>query len=125
MPVMTPALAAQYPTVESLRHAPIIFDDSINFLSAKVGWSAWFEAMGAPASPTLGPRFSQADHAIDAALAGVGIVLGRRALVVKDLDEGRLVAPFPTAFTQSGRGSVRNRSDTRRRAAASGSCPVA
>jgi LysR family glycine cleavage system transcriptional activator len=103
MPVMTPALAAQYPTVESLRHAPIIFDDSINFLSAKVGWSAWFEAVGAPASPTLGPRFSQADHAIDAALAGVGIVLGRRALVVKDLDEGRLVAPFPTALSTGAR----------------------
>lgn len=98
MPVMTPALAVRYPTVQSLHSAPFIFDDSIDFLDAPLGWSAWFEAMGAPFSPTLGPRFSQADHAIDAALAGVGIVLGRRALVVKDLAEGRLVAPFPTAL---------------------------
>ncbi|UWR27056.1 transcriptional regulator GcvA [Sulfitobacter sp. S223] len=103
MPVMTPALAAKYPTVESLHHAPIIFDDSINFLDSAVGWAAWFTAMGAPFSPTLGPRFSQADHAIDAALAGVGVVLGRRALVVKDLDEGRLVAPFPTALSTGAR----------------------
>ena len=98
MPVMTSALAAKFPTVQSLHNAPIIFDDSINFLTPSVGWSTWFTAMGAPFSPTLGPRFSQADHAIDAALAGVGVVLGRRALVVKDIAEGRLVAPFPSAL---------------------------
>lgn len=103
MPVMTPALAAQYPTVESLKNAQIIFDDSINFLDPKVGWAAWFAAVGVPYTPTLGPRFSQADHALDAALAGVGVVLGRRALVVKDLDEGRLVAPFPTALATGAR----------------------
>ncbi|WP_299024934.1 transcriptional regulator GcvA [uncultured Sulfitobacter sp.] len=103
MPVMTPAMAAQYPTIESLQDAPIIFDDSINFLTPPIGWSQWFEAMGVPFSPTLGPRFSQADHAIDAAMAGVGVVLGRRALVIKDLAEGRLVAPFPTALKTSAR----------------------
>jgi len=103
MPVMTPALAAQYPTVESLHSAPVIFDDSIDFLEPRVGWTEWFGAMNVPFTPTLGPRFSQADHAIDAALAGVGIVLGRRALVVKDLAEGRLVAPFPTALRTGAR----------------------
>jgi len=103
MPVMTPALAAQYPTVESLRNAPIIFDDSINFLETAVGWKDWFAALGAPFTPTSGPQFSQSDHALDAALAGVGIVMGRRALVVKDLAEGRLVAPFPTALATGAR----------------------
>lgn len=98
MPVMTPALAAQYPTVESLQNAPLLFDESINFLKPPVGWSDWFGAMGAPYTPTHGPRFSQSDHAIDAALAGAGVVMGRRALVVKDLADGRLVAPFPTAL---------------------------
>lgn len=103
MPVMTPALAEKFPTVESLKNAPIIFDESINFLVPSMGWSAWFTAMGCPYSPTLGPRFSQADHALDVALAGGGIALGRRALVVKDLDEGRLVAPFPTALATGAR----------------------
>ena len=103
MPVMTPALAAQYPTVESLRHAPIIFDDSVNFLNAPIEWQDWFAAIGTPFTPTLGPRFSQADHALDAALAGVGIAMGRRALVVKDIHEGRLVAPFPTALATGAR----------------------
>ncbi|WP_298858126.1 transcriptional regulator GcvA [uncultured Sulfitobacter sp.] len=103
MPVMTPALAAQYPTVESLHNAPLLFDESISFLKVPVDWSDWFNAMGAPFNPKLGPRFSQSDHAIDAALAGVGAVMGRRALVIKDLAEGRLVAPFPTALATGAR----------------------
>lgn len=103
MPVMTPALAAQYPTIESLHSAPIIFDDAIQFLNAPLDWPDWFRAMNAPFVPTSGPHFSQSDHAIDAALAGVGIVMGRRALVIKDLAEGRLVAPFPTALDTGAR----------------------
>lgn len=102
-PVMTPALATRYTTPEALMEAPLIFDDSISFLDPKVDWGTWFRAMGIDFAPTHGPRFSQADHAIDAALAGVGVVLGRRALVVKDLDDGRLVAPFPVAIQTGAR----------------------
>lgn len=102
-PVMTPALSARYPTPESLVEAPLIFDDSIGFLKPKRDWEAWFAAMGINHAPTHGPRFSQADHAIDAALAGVGVVLGRRALVVKDIDEGRLILPFPKALRSGAR----------------------
>lgn len=97
-PAMTPALAERFPTVQSLVNAPLIFDDSISFLEPRCDWETWFRAMGVVFAPTHGPRFSQADHAVDAALAGVGVVLGRRALVVKDLDDKRLVAPFPTAL---------------------------
>ena len=97
-PVMAPALAQKYKTPESLVDAPLIFDDSIGFLRPKRDWEAWFRAMGIDFAPTHGPRFSQADHAIDAALAGVGVVLGRRALIVKDIADGRLVLPFPQAL---------------------------
>lgn len=102
-PVMTPALAERYPTPQSLTKAPLIFDDSINFLKPCPDWQAWFRAMGIEHKPDHGPRFSQADHAIDAALAGVGVVLGRRALVVKDIDEGRLSLPFPHAVDTGAR----------------------
>lgn len=98
-PVMTPDLAERFPTPESLTKAPLIFDDSINFLDPPCDWPAWFRAVGISYVPTHGPRFSQADHAVDAALAGVGIVLGRRALVVKDLFEGRLVARYGIALS--------------------------
>ncbi len=102
-PVMTPALAKQFSTPESLTKAPLIYDDSINFLRPKCDWEAWFGIMGIEYAPTHGPRFSQADHAIDAALAGVGVVLGRRALVVKDVHEGRLALPFKKALMSPGR----------------------
>jgi len=102
-PVMTPALSERYPTAAHLKDAPLIFDDSIDFLEPRSDWQTWFRAAGIDFAPTHGPRFSQADHAVDAALAGVGVVLGRRALVVKDLDEGRLVAPFPIALNTGAR----------------------
>lgn len=97
-PVMTPQLAERFPTPESLIGAPLIFDQSIDFFDPPAGWAEWFREYGIDHAPTAGARFSQADHAIDAALAGVGIVMGRRALVVKDLNEGRLVAPFDIAL---------------------------
>lgn len=102
-PVMVPDLAAKYPTPESLRAAVLIIDESINFLDPPTDWASWSRCVGmAPLEPA-GPRFSQADHAMDAALAGIGVALGRRALVIKDLAEGRLVAPFRTALNTGAR----------------------
>jgi LysR family glycine cleavage system transcriptional activator len=102
-PVMVPALAARYPTPESLSEATLMTDESIDFLDPPADWATWFTAMGVAAPAVHGPRFSQADHAVDAALAGVGVVLGRRALVIKDLVEGRLVAPYGTALRTGAR----------------------
>ncbi len=102
-PVMTPELAEQFPTPESLRDAPLIHDNSISFLKPRCDWPAWFRALGLDFTPTHGAHFSNADHAIDAAVAGVGVVLGRRAMILKDLTEGRLVAPFKVALETAGR----------------------
>lgn len=102
-PVMTPELASKYTTPESLMSAPLVFDDSIRFLDPPCDWNAWFRAMGINFEAEHGPRFSQADHALDAALAGVGVVLGRRALVVKYIDEGRLILPFQRALPTGAR----------------------
>ena len=41
-----------------------------------------------------GPTFLSSDHAIQAAVRGEGVVLGRSALVSDDLAAGRLVRPF-------------------------------
>lgn len=97
-PVMTPKLAEIFPTPEALVDAPLIIDDSIDFLTPPADWAAWFRAVGIDFTPSHGPRFSQSDHAVDAALAGVGVTLGRRALVVKDIFEGRLRAPYGVAL---------------------------
>tara|TARA_R110002049_G_scaffold29972_3_gene102057 strand:- start:5977 stop:6909 length:933 start_codon:yes stop_codon:yes gene_type:complete len=103
VPVMTPELARRYPTPQSLQDAVLISDESIAFLDPPVDWPAWFRAMKLPEPTRFGPKFSQADHAIDAAQTGVGVVLGRRALVIKDLADGRLVAPFPLALPTGAR----------------------
>ena len=102
-PVMTPELADQFATPESLMNAPLIHDESISFLKPPCDWPAWFRAAEVEFVPTHGAHFSNADHAIDAAVAGVGVALGRRAMILKDLSEGRLVAPFKLAIETKGR----------------------
>ncbi|KIN70744.1 HTH-type transcriptional regulator, LysR family [Sulfitobacter noctilucae] len=97
-PVMLPELASKYPTPASLSSAVLLTDESMDFLDPPTDWAAWSKAMGIPPLIPNGPKFSQADHALDAALAGTGVALGRRALVIKDLAEGRLVAPYGTAL---------------------------
>ncbi len=98
-PVLHPDLAARYNTIEALKSATFLYDDSTAFLDPPCDWAAWFRAVGDDFTPATGPRFSQADHAVDAALSGAGVALGRRSLVIKDIAEGRLVAPFDTALT--------------------------
>ncbi|MEP5727868.1 MAG: transcriptional regulator GcvA [Sulfitobacter sp.] len=102
-PVMLPEMAARYPTPQSLVDAVLIIDESTDFLDAPTDWLAWSKAIGMTPLMPAGPRFSQADHATDAALAGIGVALGRRALVIKDLVEGRLVAPYKIAMVTGAR----------------------
>ncbi|CUH87774.1 Gcv operon activator [Phaeobacter sp. CECT 5382] len=102
-PVMTPELAAQFPTPESLVDAPLIFDDSIDFLQPPCDWPTWFRAAGIAFDPKHGTHFSNADHAINAACAGMGVALGRRPMIIKDIQEGRLVAPFKLAIETKAR----------------------
>ena len=93
-PMMSPDLAARYPAPDSLRGAPLIHDDSIAFLKDTSDWAAWCRAAGVSVDTRHGPRFSQADHALDAAIAGAGVVLGRVSLATRALEQGQLVAPY-------------------------------
>lgn len=97
-PMMTPELAERYPAPADLAKAQLLHQDNIAFLRPTIDWRAWFRAAGLPPPPEGGARFSQADHAIDAAASGVGVVLGRVSLAEKDLREGRLVMPYPIAL---------------------------
>ena len=118
-PAMTPEMAQQFPTPESLRDAMLIHDDSASFLSPPMDWAAWFRAVGVDYQPRGGTRFSNADHAVDAAIAGVGVVLARRPIIIKDVVEGRLVTPvqscdrnqrtFPVLMPKRGRNPTADR----------------
>ena len=98
-PMMAPGLADTLTGPEDLAAATLLYDDNLDFLFPPCDWPAWFRAAGVKAMPPSGPVFSQADHAIDAAEAGGGVVLGRASLTGKALEDGRLVAPFPLALS--------------------------
>lgn len=98
IPVMAPELAERYTTAKSLATAPLLADDGVAFLSPPCDWPAWFRANGIDESPEPFTRFSQADHAIDAAISGAGVLLVWRTAVAKDLVAGRLVAPVRVAI---------------------------
>ena len=93
-PMMTPEMAEQYGTLEKLSKAPLIYDESIAFFKLPTDWPAWCSAAGVEIDTSSGLRFSQADHALDAAVSGAGVVLARVSLATGALEQGRLVAPF-------------------------------
>ena len=98
-PMASPEVAATLASPEDLLEAPLLHQDDIAFLKPSIQWPAWFKAAGLGAPSLTGPRFSQADHALDSALAGAGVVLGRASLAMRDLVEGRLVMPFDLSLT--------------------------
>jgi LysR family transcriptional regulator, glycine cleavage system transcriptional activator len=58
-------------------------------------WSLWFEAMAIDyRDDGQGPRFSDEDSLIPAAIAGAGVALARASLVHADLESGRLIRLF-------------------------------
>ncbi len=80
---------------EDLRHHTLLHDDSPRFDPGAPDWVMWLRAAGARGvDAARGPRFNHADHALQAALDGVGVVLSGRFLASSDLAAGRLVIPF-------------------------------
>src|SRR5580693_793622 len=60
-----------------------------------VDWAIWLRSAGIRnIDPYRGPTFLSSDHAIQAAINGEGVVLGRSALIGDELAAGRLVRPF-------------------------------
>ena len=58
-------------------------------------WEAWLDFAGLPGIDTrAGPAFSLYGLAVEAALDGAGMLIGRRALVQHLIAQKRLVAPF-------------------------------
>lgn len=100
-PMMRPDLAARYPTPHSLLDAPLLQDGSIDFLDPPGGWPEWLRASGLDQVPKPSAHFSQADHALDASLAGSGVVLSRTSLAQQYLASGQLVAPFEIVLTSA------------------------
>jgi LysR family glycine cleavage system transcriptional activator len=74
---------------EDLKYHTLIHDDF------EIDWATWLRSAGVEGVDAhRGPRFESSVHAVQAAVQGEGIVLGRSALIADDLQEGRLVRLF-------------------------------
>jgi LysR family transcriptional regulator, glycine cleavage system transcriptional activator len=104
LPLCSPDLLETRPLrrPEDLRHHTLLHDDTD--YPEHPSWRAWLEAAGVDASPrrgidpARGPRFNQAAQALEAAIAGQGVVLTLLPLARADLAAGRLMAPFALAL---------------------------
>ncbi|MCH8135023.1 MAG: transcriptional regulator GcvA [Proteobacteria bacterium] len=84
---------------DDLQGHVLLHDDSMAFDPAAPNWSTWLDAAGATqVAASRGPHFSQPDHALQAAIDGVGVVLGWRYLAAEDIAAGRLVQAFSLAL---------------------------
>jgi LysR family glycine cleavage system transcriptional activator len=78
-----------------LRHHQLIHDISVPAATSRPTWKTWFDLAGVSGgNPLRGLRCSLADLALQAAVNGAGVVLGRVTLARDDIDAGRLVQPF-------------------------------
>jgi LysR family glycine cleavage system transcriptional activator len=78
-----------------LRSCKLIHDLSIATPGAQPDWPTWLRKAGVPEiETTRGLRFSLADLALQAAINGFGVVLGRTTLAYDDLQSRRLIMPF-------------------------------
>jgi LysR family glycine cleavage system transcriptional activator len=99
-PVCSPDLlndARPLRTPEDLAHHTLL-----HTTVSREDWQLWLTAAGLPASIATrrGMTFDQGFMAIQAAMEGLGVALGRFHLVEADLAAGRLVAPFDTVLPQ-------------------------
>jgi LysR family transcriptional regulator, glycine cleavage system transcriptional activator len=77
---------------EDLKHHTLIRDHY------PIDWAAWLSSAGVKGvNPRKGLTFDSYTFAVEAAVKGEGVVLGRTMLVADDLAAGRLVRPFAHA----------------------------
>ncbi len=101
-PVASPALMGDRPLSEPGDLAGHVLLDVLT--PPRAGdWSDWLAAAGvAGLEPTGRLQFESSSHALEAAVAGLGVAIGHRPFVIDDLARGRLVAPFAEAVQSDG-----------------------
>jgi LysR family transcriptional regulator, glycine cleavage system transcriptional activator len=98
LPVCSPALLEGHAPLrrpDDLKDHTLLHDVSGEVDPTCPDWAAWLKSrnvLGIDAQ--RGPRFNQGLLVIEAAAAGRGVALAKRAIAAADLASGRLVAPF-------------------------------
>jgi LysR family transcriptional regulator, glycine cleavage system transcriptional activator len=101
-PVASPALLERQPVREPQDLAAQVLI-RVEAEPRDQDWPRWLAAAGVP---QLQPRgwlpFASSSHAIEAAIAGLGVAIGHTPFVVDAVDAGRLVAPLPCRIAEDG-----------------------
>ncbi|HVC52579.1 MAG TPA: LysR substrate-binding domain-containing protein, partial [Stellaceae bacterium] len=101
-PACSPRLLEAGPplhTPEDLRHHALIHDQAVDRDPLAPTWTMWLKAAGVTGAPTApGLTFSVGYMALDAAIAGHGVVLAYSTIAAADLAAGRLVRLFSLAL---------------------------
>lgn len=94
-PVCAPDIAARLRTPADLLDVPVVRDANSN-----LSWNDWLRPFGLDESRMKqGNSFTDASLALDAAIAGQGVMLAWQTLAEYALTVGTLVAPFPQRAT--------------------------
>jgi LysR family glycine cleavage system transcriptional activator len=101
-PACSPRLLEAGPplrTPEDLRHHALIHDQAVDRDPLAPTWAMWLKAAGVAGVPAAaGLSFSVGYMALDAAIAGHGVVLAYSTIAAADLAAGRLVRLFSLAL---------------------------
>lgn len=93
-PVCSPALAKKLRKPDDLRRHTLLHD------SMRDDWRLWLQAAGIEGVVVnKGLSFTDSSLMVQAAVDGLGVAIGREALVEAELMAGRLVRPFDLSIT--------------------------
>lgn len=102
VPVCSPKLIESHGPLNSaelLTRAPLIHDDSLASHAYVPSWTDWFAAAGLDrVQIARGLSFNSAEHAVDAASEGAGVLLVTNILAYDLVRAGRLVIPVPLSL---------------------------
>ncbi|WP_310621754.1 transcriptional regulator GcvA [Flexibacterium corallicola] len=95
-PLCNPQIAKKLQTPADLKNFTLLHDETTLVLPETISWKQWLEqsGLGRVSWAEKGLRFSHADHALNAAMEGAGVWIGRHVLAANDVRLGHLIAPF-------------------------------
>ncbi|MCE9681027.1 LysR family transcriptional regulator [Halomonas alkalisoli] len=94
VPICAPELAATVDGVDSLRGLPLLCDSTLTRINEPYGWKEWFKQQGCEIGTLRELRFGNGLLALEAAMAGQGVLLGSRDLHQAELGAGKLSVLF-------------------------------
>jgi len=104
LPLCSPRLLEADPPLRRPADLPRFNLIQIDLPGVVPTWADWMELAGIDGIDTRrGLRLNVADHALDAASEGAGVVLGYKLVASHDIGLGRLVAPFGPEIPVPGR----------------------